>query len=153
MIPFEQDDGGRAAAGFRGSTGDCVTRAIAIAAQRDYREVYDALHEAALTDQRYMRKLERRYGERARAHASPRDGVSKQIYKPYLAALGFEWTPTMHIGSGCRVHVRADELPATGRYVLNLSGHLAAWVDGVLRDLSDCSRGGTRCVYGYWRAP
>jgi hypothetical protein len=97
MIPFEQDDGGRAAAGFRGTTGDCVTRAIAIAAQRDYREVYDALHEAALSDAAYMRP--------------------------------------------------------PGRLVVRLSKHVAAVVDGVLHDTYDCSRGGTRCVYGYWRAP
>jgi hypothetical protein len=30
------DDGGRAAAGFVGKTGDCVTRAITIATGKDY---------------------------------------------------------------------------------------------------------------------
>src|SRR5436190_23641231 len=30
-IPFVEDDGGRDAAGFRGFTGDCVVRAVAIA--------------------------------------------------------------------------------------------------------------------------
>ena len=30
-MPFVKDDGGRAAAGFKGSTGDCVTRAVCIA--------------------------------------------------------------------------------------------------------------------------
>jgi hypothetical protein len=24
-------------------------------------------------------------------------------------------------------------------------------IDGVIHDTHDCSRGGTRCVYGYWR--
>jgi hypothetical protein len=31
------NDGGRADAGFRGETGDCVTRAIAIATGKPYR--------------------------------------------------------------------------------------------------------------------
>jgi len=31
MIKFVKHDGGRAAAGFKGKSGDCVTRAIAIA--------------------------------------------------------------------------------------------------------------------------
>lgn len=34
---FIFNDGGRAAAGFRGKAGDCVCRAIAIAAERPYR--------------------------------------------------------------------------------------------------------------------
>ena len=55
----------------------------------------------------------------------------------------------MQIGSGCTVHVREDELP-DGRLILNLSRHFAAFIDGVLHDTHDSSRGGTRCVYGYW---
>jgi hypothetical protein len=43
MSPWTYDDGGRKAAGFVGSTGDCVCRAIAIAAQRPYREIYDLI--------------------------------------------------------------------------------------------------------------
>lgn len=30
------------------------------------------------------------------------------------------------------------------------SKHLAAVVDGVLHDTYDCTREGTRCVYGYY---
>ena len=41
MIEYRYDDGGRRrAAGYRGKTGDCVVRAIAICAGRDYRTVY-----------------------------------------------------------------------------------------------------------------
>jgi len=43
MSPWTMNDGGRKAAGFRGETNDCVTRAIAIAGRLDYREVYDGL--------------------------------------------------------------------------------------------------------------
>ncbi|MGH2478016.1 MAG: hypothetical protein ACRDIL_22445 [Candidatus Limnocylindrales bacterium] len=55
----------------------------------------------------------------------------------------------MAIGSGWRVHLRADELPA-GWLIVQLSGHVTAVIDGVVHDTHDPSRHGTRCVYGYW---
>lgn len=134
------DDGGRAAAGFSvaNDAGDCVARAIAIAHELPYREVYDALAERAAA----------KGGRR-----SARDGVAPKVYKPYLATLGFQWTPTMSIGSGCTHHLRAGEVPDRGRFVVRLSGHLTALVDGVIHDTYDPSRDGTRCVYGWWEAP
>ena len=54
-----------------------------------------------------------------------------------------------HIGRGCTVHLRAEELP-TGRLVVSLSKHVTAVVNGVIRDTHDPSHGGTRCVYGYF---
>lgn len=63
---------------------------------------------------------------------------------------GWVWTPTMFIGSGCKVHLRGDELPA-GRLIVSVSKHLVAVIDGVIHDTYDCSRNGTRCVYGYYR--
>lgn len=76
----------------------------------------------------------------------------KAVYASYLESLGWTWTPTMRIGSGCRVHLRADELPG-GRLIARLSKHLVAVIDGVIRDTHDCSRGGSRCVYGYYSPP
>ena len=55
----------------------------------------------------------------------------------------------MQVGSGCKVHVRKDELPR-GRLILRLSKHLCAFVDGVVYDISDPSREGNRAVYGYY---
>ena len=148
-MTFVFDDGGREAAGFKGSTGDCVVRAIAIASEQPYRKVYSGLHVAALGDRPYMAKLELRYGANARRHASPRTGVNRRIYERYLRGVGFEWVPTMRIGSGCQVHLRADELPA-GRIIARLSSHMCAVIDGVIHDLYDPSRDGSRCVYGYF---
>lgn len=139
-MKWVQDDGGRAAAGFKGAAGDCATRAIAIATGRPYQEVYDAINALGSTE---------RTGRRKRGVSNARTGVYKGAVHKYMATLGWAWTPTMQIGSGCKVHVRADELPA-GRIVLNLSKHYAAVIDGVLHDTFDCSREGTRCVYGYW---
>jgi hypothetical protein len=75
--------------------------------------------------------------------------VSRKWFKDYMLSLGFTWTPTMTIGKGCTVHLRPDELPPGG-LVVSLSRHYAAVIDGVVHDIFDPSRDGTRCVYGYW---
>ena len=112
---FVYDDGGREAAGFKGAAGDCVVRAIAIAAQIPYREVYDALSEGC----RNERKLKRRRGK-----SSARDGVYTQSkwFKDYMASIGWSWTPTMGIGTGCKVHLVAEELPP-GRLIVHTARH------------------------------
>lgn len=146
------DDGGRAAAGFTGTTDDCVVRAIAIATGVPYREVYDGLYAEALANRRYMAKLQLRYGAQARRHASPRTGVPRRVSDPYLCALGWRWVPTMQIGSGCTVHLRSEELPG-GALIVSVSKHVTAVIDGAIHDIYDPSRNGTRCVYGYWCEP
>jgi hypothetical protein len=140
-MTFIYDDGGRSAAGYKGKARDCVCRAIAITARLPYSQVYDALNELGAQE---------RLGKRKGGKSSARTGVYKPTYRHYLESLGFEWTPTMQIGSGCKVHLRADELPS-GRLLVSLSRHLSAVIDGVIHDAHDPSRGGTRCVYGYFR--
>ena len=143
-LPWTYDDGGRRAASFKGDTGDCVVRAIAIATGLDYRQVYDDLFDRA-------RAWNARRPKRLRDNASPRTGVYRDVYEPYLTVdLGWEWTPTMQIGSGCQVHLAIGELPDQGPLVVSLSRHIAAVVDGWVHDTDDPTRGGTRCVYGYY---
>lgn len=139
-MKFQFSDGGRTTAGFKGRTGDCVTRAIAIASGLPYLQVYNAINGLAQQERRTKRR-------RRRSHA--RTGVWKATYHKYITDLGFRWVPCMKIGTGCRVHLKDGELPG-GRLITRLSGHLAAVVDGVLLDTHDCSREGTRCVYGYY---
>lgn len=143
------NDGGRAAAGYRGPADDCVTRAIAIAAQLPYREVYDAINLLA-KDERYKRGRVGTMFAIGRG-SSARTGVLKPTWKAYLRSLGWTWTATMRVGTGCRVHLRDGELPARGRLVVSVSKHLVAVVDNTIYDTHDPSRGGTRCVYGYWQ--
>jgi hypothetical protein len=139
------DDGGRKAAGYDGMTGDCVTRAIAIATGLPYQTVYDGINAMAA----HERPGSKRRGGR-RSHA--RTGVFRATRDRYLESLGWVWTPTMKIGQGCKVHLVAKELPA-GRLVVCVSKHSVAVIDGVIHDTHDPSRGGTRCVYGYWSKP
>ena len=56
----------------------------------------------------------------------------------------------MKVGTGCQVHLNAKELPA-GRLIVRVSKHLTAVIDGIIQDTHDCSRSGTRCVYGYYQ--
>ena len=129
----------------RQRVGDCVVRAISNATGIDYLEVYKGINEEASKEHESKRK---------RRRSSARDGVYTGTAKRYIERkLGWIWVPCMTIGSGCQVHLTEDELPAKGNLIINLSKHFTCVKDGVLYDTYDCSRNGTRCVYGYWRAP
>ncbi len=127
-------DGGRKEAGYRGRAGDCVVRAIANITQKPYQEVYDAV--SAYLKTHYPNE-------------TARTGVPKKATRALMEKFGGRWVPLMGIGTGCRVHLRAEELP-TGRIICNLSGHVVAVIDRVIYDTYDPTRDGTRCVYGYW---
>lgn len=133
-------DGGRKEAGYKSrKSGDCVCRAISIATEQNYQEVYDALNELA--------KKERPRKGKTRSNSNT--GVHKATIKKYMSNLGWSWIPTMKIGTGCKIHLKKDELP-NGRLVVQVSKHLVAVIDGVIHDNHNPSRDGTRCVYGYW---
>jgi len=142
-MPFEYDDGGRELAGFKGTTGDCACRAVAIASGRPYREVYDSLVQACTTERPSVRR-------RGKSH--PRTGLHHHTMRQYLAAQGWIWTPKMGIGTGCRFHLAIGEVP-DGNVIVSLSKHYVAVINGVVRDTEDPTREGTRCVYGIWERP
>ena len=124
---FTYNDGGREAAGYKGKAGDCVCRAIAIAADLPYQQVYDRLAEGNATQRASSRTAKR--------SRSARNGIytTRKWFKDYMLELGFVWTATMQIGSGCNTHLKADELPS-GRLVCNVSRHAVAVIDGVIHD-------------------
>ena len=142
---------------------------MAIATGIPYQEVYDALSEVMNAGK-----------VRPAGKRTPRTGTPMEAAKTYLASVGWEWVPVMKIGSGCTMHLCAEELPG-GRIVTRLSRHFCAVVDGEIHDTFDPNdRGVTiyppgcpqdqipkgarwlengngwayspqRCVYGYWR--
>jgi hypothetical protein len=168
---FLFNDGGRRLAGFAGVAGDCVTRSIAIATEQPYLDVYRALADGTATA-RSMRGCKSR-GRTARNGIQTR----RQWFKRYMQSIGWTWTPTMLIGSGCTVHLDEAELPS-GRLVVAVSKHYTAVINGVIHDTHDPTdraatlyplhsaevpKGATklangngwiyeprRCVYGYW---
>jgi len=148
-----KDDGGRSESGIPRAdqaVGDCVARAIAIATQRPYREVHDALvvrsvQHAHVDNSAYGKWVRRRGGVRA---FDADHGCSDGAYGSYLESLGWKFTSTK---GQRKVHLRADELPP-GRLIVRVSRHLVAVIDGVIRDTHDSGGAGRRPVTGYWRA-
>jgi len=147
QLNFQFNDGGRTAAGFKGGAGDCVVRSIAIATKLPYLQVYEDLR---LANETYAQLRNDRLARRLNAKgSSPRNGNHRNVFHDYIIGLGFEWVPTMQVGAGCQVHLRANELPQ-GILIVKVSKHLTAVVNGVILDTHDPSRGGNRCVYGYY---
>ena len=147
-LELKIDDGGRANAGYKGMAGDCVVRSIAIAANLSYKKVYEDLYHAnEIFRTTSKTKLARSLKQK---NDSPRTGTHRVVLKKYLLQLGWKWTPTMFVGQGCKVHLKKDELP-NGTLIISCSKHITVVKDGVLHDTYDCSRNGTRCVYGYWK--
>jgi hypothetical protein len=150
-MEWNYNDGGREAAGFKGKADDCVVRAIAIATGIDYKQVYNDL-QSGMDNRRQTKKVKREKSK------SVRDGVARTVYQKYLAALGWMWVPTMRIGSGCKVHLKANELPR-GTIITRLSHHLSTVVNGVIQDTFNPNvftdddgyeEEIDRCVYGYF---
>lgn len=139
-MKFVYSDGGRSKY-FKGRTGDCVCRAICNATGKDYKEIYDLINQVSKRE---------KTGRRKRGTSNARTGVYKYTEKEIIEnILGWKWHPSMHIGVGCLTHLKEDELPQ-GTLIVKLSRHLTCVKEGALYDTYDCSRGGTRCVYGFW---
>jgi hypothetical protein len=144
------DDGGRAAAGFKGAARDCTCRAIAIASGLAYMDVYTALNAAAKTE---------RPDKKGRV-SSARNGVRRKTIRRFLLDRGWRWVPTMAIGGGATVTLCEEDLPM-GRLIVSVSRHMTCVIDRVVFDTFDPQRGGIemkdgvrritrRCVYGYF---
>lgn len=129
-MDFKFNDGGRSKYFAATKVSDCVTRAIAIATDNDYKQVYDTITNLC--------------------GYTPRNGVHKKDTKKVMKHFGGVWYPCMGVGTGCKTHLVDGEVPMHGRIVCSCSKHVTAIVDGVINDTYDPSRNGTRCVYGYW---
>ena len=145
-IKFNYNDGGRASAGYKGFASDCVCRSICIVTGLQYQDVYDRLAKGN-ANQRKGKREGKKAGVKTASHGI---NTKRKWFEEYMTELGFEWIPTMKVGEGCKVHLRANELPS-GKIIVNVSKHFSAVIDGVLNDTYDCSRGGNRCVYGYYK--
>ena len=132
LMEYIYNDGGRSKY-FKGKAEDCVCRAISIASNRDYKEVYDSLKKALGT---------------------PRNGVftTNKAFKDWMVANGFVWTPCSGIGVKTSVHFIEGELPK-GRLVCSVAKHYVAVIDDKVYDTWDSrynSFNEVRRIYGYW---
>ncbi len=128
-MEFIWHDGGRAACGFVGVTGDCVVRALAIATGDVYRDVYDSIGHLA--------------------HASARHGVADAVIHQFLHSHGWQKTT-------CQASVPPSELPAgvvlvhfrsTGR---KRNGHLSCLIDHTVYDTWNPWEDSSFEVASYW---
>lgn len=139
-MQFVFSDGGRETY-FKGKAGDCVCRAICNATGKDYKEIYNLINQTAKKE---------KTGKRKKGISNARTGTYNYTEKEIIEnILGWKWVPTMAIGSGCKMHLNEREIP-NGTLIVRLSKHLTCVKDKILYDTYDCSREGTRCVYGYW---
>lgn len=118
MIGYRQDDGGRSAAGYRGTAGDCVTRAVSIVTGADYRTVYRA---AAVLHGK-------RYGTR-----TARNGMHKTDSGILYRQFGLI---KQKLPAGPRPTF-TEAYERYGACLVSTTGHVAALVDGALRDITD----------------
>ena len=132
-MKWVKDTGGREKYYRKLTVGDCVVRAIAIANNMDYKVTYNII-------KNYNNGF------------SPRDGVNRKYYEAALKDMGWEYIPCCgrgHVGEYVRFNEK--ELPTDEIIICKIDGHIAAVINGVLHDTYDCSRQGTRHVYGYWK--
>ncbi len=145
-------DGGRWAAGKSGSCGDCVVRAIAIAAKRPYKVVYK---ECAEMNAYYLKTF---FPDHPRAGVrTARKGVYTKHaqFLNYMKCMGFVWYPPRRQGKACKIYLDDADIPM-GRVIVKLSRHWVAVVDGVMHDTGDPQRKyrmrwPRRRVYGWWK--
>jgi hypothetical protein len=130
------NDGGRSKY-YNNTTNDSVVRAIAIATGKDYLEVEKLVNEFIKNEQLDDLYVNNSY-----------TGVCKEISYKLLESLGWKWKPCMYFGKGCTTHLKDDELPKKGTLILNISKNLTCIKNGIIYDVYDPSRNGTRCVYG-----
>ena len=143
-MEFVYNDGGRSKYFKAKNVGDCVTRAIANATGRDYKEVYDALNALA--------KSTKNTHKGKKLKSSARDGMYKKVYHKYLTSIGWVRCVTCKVGEGVKMHLRAEELPK-GNLIVEIARHLTNVRDGIIYDTYDCSDNGytdKRAVYAYW---
>ena len=125
---YQYNDGGRSKTGRKGHAGDCVCRAIAIAMNRDYDEVYRELADA---------------NKAAGYKKSARNGIMRKVYEDYLNQYGWVWhTAPKFEGRKARHYDMPD-----GTVIVRMARHVACVIDGVVHDTWDSRR---KMVYGYW---
>ena len=124
---FIFNDGGRAAAGYKGVAGDCGARSMAIALDLDYKDVYKELAQA-----------NKDFG-RAK---SARNGLNKEVLSNVLKRYGWVWHKApVFVGRKARCS------DMRGTVIAKQAHHFVAVIDGVPSDIWDCSE---KMVYGYW---
>ncbi len=105
-LELQINDGGRAAAGYKGKAGDCVVRSIAIVTNLPYQNIFDFLYNSNEEFSTTSRTLLAR--SLIQKNYSPSSVTLSLVLKRYLHKLGCQCTPTLFIGLGFNVHLKKD---------------------------------------------
>ena len=136
-LEYIEDDGGRSAAGFKGRTGDCLTRAISIATGESYRKVYDAVGEQ-MKKHGYARSGNA-YAQSGKAAAAVRaKGRSRRprtIQDDVLRLFGFAKVDAKKPNGTCYTYEQAHR--RYGTCIVTTTKHYATLKNGALRDTFD----------------
>lgn len=125
--PFQTHDAGRSQSKRPKQRQDCVIRAIAIAEERPYDQIFDTFSDGGRKNN---------------------TGTPKKLWKLYLHA--FQRIAFPARAGLARVNLaRFTEENPKGRYVLQMAGHLTACIDGVIHDTEPPRESG--CVYACWK--
>jgi len=118
-IPYTYSDGGRFAAGYKGSAQDCVARAIAIAFEQtdEYKIIYHRLAQG-----------QRDIG----LPATARNGIRSTVSAKLLKEQGARFTDIKKWKRG----LMQGDFPK-GRFIVVFKGHFAACIDGCVYDTHD----------------
>ena len=125
-LPFEYNDGGRSNY-FKNQGGkDCAVRAISIATERNYLEVYKELTSLNLK------------------HASIDEvGTYKKACHEYLTNKGWKWHKLKEEN---KLQKDNHIIPIKGKVICQMSSHLTAIINGVIQDTFQPHD----CVCGYY---
>lgn len=127
-MTYQHTDGGRAAAGFVGKTGDCAARAMALALKIPYAQAYKVIADANAA---------------AGKRRSVRHGVMRDVFGRVLSQHGWVWHPAPKFPGR---KARCSDMPL-GIVIARQAGHFVCVIDGVPHDIFDCT---TKMIYGYW---
>lgn len=169
-LPFQKNDGGRREAGYTGTTGDCVTRAVAIGTEQEYGRVYDILSEGKRDH--FFEKLSKvphpslkphlvgrksvgytLNGKTRTRNESARTGVgtTEQWFQDYMHALGWEYVSVCGTVYFC-VEALGKTLPDDRTIICEVStgrrSHYTTLINGVVHDMGNTTKWQ---VNGYWQ--
>lgn len=124
---FVYDDGGRKAAGYKGTAGDCAVRAMSIALGLPYKDCYEELAAA---------------NKVATGKKSVRNGITKRVFNKVLQKHGWFWKQVPQFTGR-----KAKASDISGVCIARQAKHFVAVKDGVVQDIWDSSN---KMVYGVW---
>jgi hypothetical protein len=128
-LKWHYNDGGRHNYYKAKNVGDCVTRAIAIANNMDYKIVYKDLYELCKTG--------------ANQKNTPRNGICKSIYSIYLEELGWQCIDCKNTGINLNKFV--DK-----KIICKINHHLCAIIYGTIEDIFNPIYKNGNEVIEYW---